>query len=87
MKNVKKKILRVVESQDPNVYESIRRVAISKEVFMASDCVVKKWIPKEDDFSKVKFILEGLVVENILSKVGGGYTFHSNVERAYFMTT
>ncbi|ORY50003.1 hypothetical protein BCR33DRAFT_713596 [Rhizoclosmatium globosum] len=85
MKDVEKRIGRVVNPHNQYVYESILRAATSKRVFKAVDCEIKKAAVTEEEFLKLELTLEKLVVENVLSKVDAGYSFHSNVERAYCM--
>ncbi len=85
MKDVKERKRNVVKPHSEYIFESIRTAATSKPVFEVAECQLKKGTVSEEEFSKLELMLEGLVMENILSKVDGGYTFHSNVERAYFL--
>ena len=85
MRDVMIRLKRVVKPHNQCLYELIREVAISKPVFESEECRPATGFVTEEEFSKLELMLEGLVDENIFSKVDGGYTFHSNVERAYFL--
>ena len=63
MKNVEKRIDRIVDHDNEYIFESIRDAAYSKPIFGASDCQQKK----DGKLPELKQMLKDLVKENILS--------------------
>ncbi|KAI9342264.1 hypothetical protein BDR26DRAFT_1006738 [Obelidium mucronatum] len=84
MKDVERRKKRAVKPHNEYIYNAVCRVATSQHVFEAEECQGAKAMT-EEEFFKLEMLLDSLVIENILSKVDGGYTFHSNVERAYVL--